>query len=79
MGSKAAHESRCGSDESTLHMESQPLLLTHIGGPTAMIEVGGIRLLTDPTFDPAGGLECSRPEWLRTDEQQSRLYQRWRN
>src|SRR3954452_22264051 len=29
--------------------------LTHIGGPTALIEVGGWRLLTDPPFDPAGG------------------------
>jgi L-ascorbate metabolism protein UlaG (beta-lactamase superfamily) len=29
--------------------------VTHIGGPTALIEVGGWRLLTDPTFDPAGG------------------------
>jgi L-ascorbate metabolism protein UlaG (beta-lactamase superfamily) len=29
--------------------------LTHIGGPTVLIEVGGWRLLTDPTFDPAGG------------------------
>ncbi len=29
--------------------------LTHIGGPTLLIEVGGWRLLTDPTFDPAGG------------------------
>ena len=28
--------------------------LTHVGGPTALIEVGGWRLLTDPTFDPAG-------------------------
>ena len=28
--------------------------LTHIGGPTALIEVGGLRLLTDPTFDPPG-------------------------
>ena len=28
--------------------------ITHIGGPTALIEVGGWRLLTDPTFDPAG-------------------------
>ncbi len=28
--------------------------LTHIGGPTVLIEVGGWRLLTDPTFDPAG-------------------------
>jgi L-ascorbate metabolism protein UlaG (beta-lactamase superfamily) len=31
------------------------LIVTHIGGPTALIEVGGWRLLTDPTFDPAGG------------------------
>lgn len=30
-------------------------VLTHIGGPTVLIEVGGRRLLTDPTFDPAGG------------------------
>jgi L-ascorbate metabolism protein UlaG (beta-lactamase superfamily) len=28
--------------------------LTHVGGPTALIEVGGWRLLTDPTFDPPG-------------------------
>lgn len=28
--------------------------LTYIGGPTALIEIGGVRLLTDPTFDPAG-------------------------
>jgi L-ascorbate metabolism protein UlaG (beta-lactamase superfamily) len=28
--------------------------LTHIGGPTVLIEVDGWRLLTDPTFDPAG-------------------------
>ncbi len=29
--------------------------LTHIGGPTVLLEFGGWRLLTDPTFDPAGG------------------------
>jgi L-ascorbate metabolism protein UlaG (beta-lactamase superfamily) len=29
--------------------------LTHIGGPTVLIEFAGWRLLTDPTFDPAGG------------------------
>lgn len=28
--------------------------ITYIGGPTALVEVGGLRLLTDPTFDPAG-------------------------
>src|SRR3954470_13372996 len=29
--------------------------MTHIGGPTVLIEFAGWRLLTDPTFDPAGG------------------------
>lgn len=29
--------------------------LTHIGGPTLLIEACGLRILTDPTFDPAGG------------------------
>jgi L-ascorbate metabolism protein UlaG (beta-lactamase superfamily) len=28
--------------------------ITHIGGPTALIEIGGWRILTDPTFDPPG-------------------------
>ena len=32
----------------------EQLRLTYIGGPTALLEVGGLRLLTDPTFDPAG-------------------------
>ncbi|MFI0374103.1 MBL fold metallo-hydrolase [Actinomadura sp. 1N219] len=27
---------------------------THVGGPTVLIEFGGWRLLTDPTFDPPG-------------------------
>lgn len=27
---------------------------TYIGGPTALLEVGGFRLLTDPTLDPGG-------------------------
>src|ERR1700744_5272157 len=30
------------------------LRLTLIGGPTVLIEYGGLRLLTDPTFDPPG-------------------------
>jgi L-ascorbate metabolism protein UlaG (beta-lactamase superfamily) len=29
--------------------------ITHIGGPTTLIEIDGWRLLTDPTFDPPGG------------------------
>lgn len=27
----------------------------YVGGPTALLEIGPWRLLTDPTFDPAGG------------------------
>lgn len=30
------------------------LTVTHIGGPTVLLEIGGWRLLTDPTFDPPG-------------------------
>ncbi|NMN98876.1 MBL fold metallo-hydrolase [Antrihabitans stalactiti] len=30
--------------------------VTHIGGPTALLEIGGVRILTDPTFDPPGKL-----------------------
>ena len=34
---------------------ARPVMLTHVGGPTLLVELGGWRLLTDPTFDPAGG------------------------
>ncbi|MEK0081790.1 MBL fold metallo-hydrolase [Geminicoccaceae bacterium SYSU G07066] len=30
------------------------MTITLIGGPTALIEAGGFRFLTDPTFDPPG-------------------------
>ncbi|MEU8236635.1 MBL fold metallo-hydrolase [Actinoplanes missouriensis] len=30
------------------------LSITHIGGPTTLIEIDGVRLLTDPTFDEPG-------------------------
>jgi L-ascorbate metabolism protein UlaG (beta-lactamase superfamily) len=31
-----------------------PLVITLVGGPTALVEFGGFRLLTDPTFDGPG-------------------------
>ncbi len=34
--------------------------MTYIGGPTAIIETGGLRFITDPTFDP-GGTEYKTP------------------
>jgi L-ascorbate metabolism protein UlaG (beta-lactamase superfamily) len=30
------------------------LRVRYLGGPTAVIEIGGLRLVTDPTFDPPG-------------------------
>lgn len=30
------------------------LAVTHIGGPTTLLELGGVRLLVDPTFDAPG-------------------------
>ena len=33
--------------------------VTFIGGPTAMLEVAGLRLLTDPTFSPVGVYESA--------------------
>jgi L-ascorbate metabolism protein UlaG (beta-lactamase superfamily) len=35
-------------------MSDTDVRVTYIGGPTALIEWCGLRMLTDPTFDPAG-------------------------
>src|ERR1700748_3512537 len=35
-------------------MDNVETTLTLIGGPTVLIELEGVRLLTDPTFDPPG-------------------------
>ena len=32
----------------------EPVLVRVLGGPTTLIEYGGLRFLTDPTFDPPG-------------------------
>lgn len=41
--------------------QTYPVHITHIGGPTALIEIGNLRLLTDPTFDPAGSRYSNGP------------------
>ena len=33
---------------------SNAVQVTYIGGPTVILEIGGLRLMTDPTLDPAG-------------------------
>jgi hypothetical protein len=35
-------------------LEGENVRFAYIGGPTALIEIGERRLLTDPTFDPPG-------------------------
>ncbi|MEU6718067.1 MBL fold metallo-hydrolase [Nonomuraea sp. NPDC046802] len=35
-----------------------------LGGPTALIEIGGLRLLTDPTFDAPGQYEVGPGQFL---------------
>ena len=45
-------------------MDHTPVF-TYIGGPTALLEWQGLRILTDPTFDPAGTNYKSGPATLR--------------
>jgi L-ascorbate metabolism protein UlaG (beta-lactamase superfamily) len=40
--------------------------ITLIGGPTALIEVAGFRLLTDPTFDAPGSYELPHVKLTKT-------------
>lgn len=48
---------------------TQDLRVTLVGGPTTLLEIGGIRLLTDPTFDPAGTRYANGPvELAKTAE-----------
>jgi L-ascorbate metabolism protein UlaG (beta-lactamase superfamily) len=42
-----------------------PIRITHIGGPTVLIEIGQLRLLTDPTFEPAGYQYVAGPQIIR--------------
>jgi L-ascorbate metabolism protein UlaG (beta-lactamase superfamily) len=46
-------------------MNNTPLKMTYVGGPTALLEFGGWRFLTDPTFDPPGGEYTTGPVTLR--------------
>ena len=42
-------------------MNQEKLDATYIGGPTALFEWHGFRMLTDPTFDPPGGEYTNGP------------------
>jgi L-ascorbate metabolism protein UlaG (beta-lactamase superfamily) len=49
-----SRQSRSGPAAFGIGWAALALRLTHIGGPTVLIEMDGWRLLTDPTFDPPG-------------------------
>jgi L-ascorbate metabolism protein UlaG (beta-lactamase superfamily) len=38
----------------SIAIKSSMLGVTYVGGPTALLELNRVRLLTDPGFDPAG-------------------------
>jgi hypothetical protein len=46
-------------------MSLSKLTVTYFGGPSALVEFAGARILTDPTFDPAGGEYTTGPVTLR--------------
>ncbi|MFC9593458.1 MBL fold metallo-hydrolase [Streptomyces sp. NPDC056944] len=58
-----------GADQDAAPAEA--FTATHIGGPTTILEIGGLRLLLDPTFDAPkkyrSGLEKTRAPALGTD------------
>jgi len=43
-----------------------------VGGPTAVLELGGLRFLTDPTFSPVGEYETGPGRWLTKTESPAR-------
>ena len=59
----AACETGFKTGENEMSMIAE-LRFTYLGGPTILIEIGGLRLLTDPTFDPAGKVYSSGPVTL---------------
>lgn len=40
--------------------------IRYVGGPTAVLEIGGVRLLTDPTFDPPGDYPIGNRALVKT-------------
>ncbi|MHB1526770.1 MAG: MBL fold metallo-hydrolase [Candidatus Dormibacteria bacterium] len=45
---------------------NQSLTIHAVGGPTLLIELGGLRLLTDPTFDPPGSYPVGQRTLTKT-------------
>lgn len=42
--------------------------ITYVGGPTALLELGGLRLVTDPTFDASASEYPATGYTLRKDQ-----------
>lgn len=46
--------------------ETSRLHVRYLGGPTALLELGGVRLLIDPTFDPPGEYPIGERKLVKT-------------
>lgn len=44
----------------------EPVTVELVGGPTAVLEIGGLRLVTDPTFDPPGRYPIGQRTLVKT-------------
>ncbi|MFJ5142000.1 MBL fold metallo-hydrolase [Streptomyces sp. NPDC088707] len=62
----------CGGGNEDAADAARPFTATHVGGPTTILEIGGLRILLDPTFDAPkkyrSGLEKLRAPAFGVDE-----------
>jgi L-ascorbate metabolism protein UlaG (beta-lactamase superfamily) len=56
MSPTAIPSSPTGPSGLSLEKPQASFPVTYIGGPTVILEIGGLRFITDPTLDPAGGV-----------------------
>ncbi|MEU8137246.1 MBL fold metallo-hydrolase [Streptodolium elevatio] len=70
-GSAAASAASATPNSGTPSAAAEAFTVTHIGGPTTILEVAGARFLIDPTFDQPkkykSGLEKTQPPAFGTD------------
>ncbi|WTW96427.1 MBL fold metallo-hydrolase [Streptomycetaceae bacterium NBC_01309] len=68
----AGAPSSAAADASAAPATAEAFTVTHVGGPTTILEVAGARILIDPTFDQPkkykSGLEKTQPPAFGTDK-----------
>jgi L-ascorbate metabolism protein UlaG (beta-lactamase superfamily) len=44
---------------------NHPITVTYVGGPTVIFDIGGLRIMTDPTLDPPGDFPAGPGDIIR--------------